>query len=119
MQPFLSLLTRLPRSTLNSLRGLRDALKDEPAFRLELIAAAILAPLAIYLGENGVERALLIAPLLIALIAELLNSAIESAIDRIGEQPHDLSRRAKDLASAAVFVSLALVAIVWALVLLS
>ena len=109
---------RLPRATMNSWRGLRDAIKDEAAFRIELLGAAVLAPLAIRLGENGVERALLIAPLLIALIAELLNSAIESAIDRVGDEPHELSRRAKDLASAAVFVSLALVAVVWALVLL-
>lgn len=118
MQALWNILTRLPRATLNSWRGLRDAIKDEAAFRIELIAVAALAPLAIWLGENGVERALLIAPLLVALIAELLNSAIESAIDRIGDEPHELSRRAKDLASAAVFVSLALVAIVWALVLL-
>lgn len=118
MQALWNILTRLPRATLNSWRGLRDAIKDEVAFRIELIAVAILAPLAIWLGENGVERALLIAPLLVALIAELLNSAIESAIDRIGDEPHELSRRAKDLASAAVFVSLALVAVVWALVLL-
>lgn len=118
MQALWNILMRLPRATLNSCRGLRDAIKDEAAFRIEIIGAAILAPLAIRLGENGVERALLIAPLLIALIAELLNSAIESAIDRIGDEPHELSRRAKDIASAAVFVSLALVAIVWALVLL-
>lgn len=118
MQALWNILLRLPRATLNSCRGLRDAIKDEAAFRIELIAAAALAPLAIWLGENGVERALLIAPLLVALIAELLNSAIESAIDRIGDEPHELSRRAKDLASAAVFVSLALVAVVWALVLL-
>lgn len=118
MRALWNILMRLPRATLHSCRGLRDAVKGEAAFRIELIGAAVLAPLAIRLGDNGVERALLIAPLLIALIAELLNSAIESAIDRIGDEPHELSRRAKDLASAAVFVSLALVAIVWALVLL-
>ena len=118
MQALWNILLRLPRATLHSCRGLRDALKGEAAFRIELLGAAVLAPLAFWLGENGVERALLIAPLLIALIAELLNSAIESAIDRIGDEPHELSRRAKDLASAAVFVSLSLVAVVWALVLL-
>ena len=118
MQALWNVLLRLPRATLHSCHGLRDAIKDEAAFRIELIAVIILAPLALWLGENGVERALLIAPLLVALIAELLNSAIESAIDRIGDEPHELSRRAKDLASAAVFVSLTLVAVVWALVLL-
>ena len=118
MKTFLSLLTRLPRAAMYSCRGLRDAIKDEAAFRLELIAVIVLTPLAIWLGDNGVERALLIAPLLLVLITELLNSAVESAIDRFGDERHELSRRAKDLGSAAVFVALALAAVVWALVLL-
>ena len=104
-----------PQST--RLRGLRSAVTSEAAFRQELILGVLLTPAAIRLGENGVERALMIGVLLIVLIVELLNSAIEAAVDRVGEEPHDLSRRAKDLGSAAVFVSLIAVPVVWGLVL--
>ena len=74
--------------------------------------------MAIWLGEDGVERALMVGVLLLVLIVELVNSAIEAAVDRVGEEAHDLSRRAKDLGSAAVFVSLIAVPVVWGLVLL-
>ncbi len=97
--------------------GLRIALKTEVAFRQELILGLILTPFAIWLGETGVERALMIGVLLLVLIVELLNSAIETTVDRVGTEFHDLSGMAKDVSSAAVFISLITVPIVWALVL--
>jgi diacylglycerol kinase (ATP) len=110
---------RLIRAVRYSYTGLRDAFVDEPAFRLEILLSLILIPIAVWLGEDNVERALMIGTLMLVLIVELLNSAIESAVDRISTGLHDLSRKAKDLGSAAVFVSLALVIVVWALTLLN
>lgn len=78
----------------------------------------MLIPVAVWLGDNGVERALMIGSLLVVLIVELINSAIETVVDRIGTELHDLSGRAKDLGSAAVFISLIAVPVVWGLVLL-
>ena len=109
---------RIVRATRYSLAGLRSAIRGEAAFRQELILALVLTPIAIWLGENGVERALMIAALLVVLIVELVNSAIETVVDRVGTEFHDLSGRAKDLGSAAVFISLLAVPIVWGLVLL-
>ena len=109
---------RIVRATRYSLAGLRSAIRGEAAFRQELILALVLTPVAIWLGENGVERALMIGSLLVVLIVELVNSAIETVVDRVGTEFHDLSGRAKDLGSAAVFISLLAVPIVWALVLL-
>ena len=109
---------RLIRATKYSFRGLRDALAREPAFRLEVALTLLLIPIAIWMGRDPIERAAMIAVLLIVLIVELLNSAIESVVDRFGSEFNELSRRAKDLGSAAVFVSLLLVVVVWALVLL-
>ena len=109
---------RIVRATRYSLTGLRSAIRGEAAFRQELILALVLTPVAIWLGENGVERALMIAALLVVLIVELVNSAIEAVVDRVGTEFHDLSGRAKDLGSAAVFISLLSVPIVWGLVLL-
>jgi diacylglycerol kinase (ATP) len=82
-----------------------------------LILFVILAPLALWLGRNGVERALLFGALVLVLIVELLNSAIEATVDRIGKKDHKLSGRAKDMGSAAVSLSLLLVVAVWALIL--
>ena len=110
---------RLIRAVRYSYTGLRDAFVDEPAFRLEILLSLILIPIAVWLGEDNVERALMIGTLILVLIMELLNSAIEAAVDRIGSEFSDLSRKAKDLGSAAVFVSLALVIVVWALMLLN
>jgi diacylglycerol kinase (ATP) len=101
-----------------SASGLRAAWRHESAFRQELLLLAIGAPLGWWLAGNGVERALLIGSLLIVLIVELLNSAIEAAIDRIDDREHPLSARAKDLGSAAVLLSLSIAAVVWALVLI-
>ncbi len=110
---------RLIRALRYSYTGLRDALSDEAAFRLEALLAVILIPAAVWLGEDNVERALMISVLLVVLIVELLNSAVENAVDRAGTEINDLSRKAKDLGSAAVFVSLILAAAIWALMLLN
>ena len=111
-------LSRIVRATKYSYAGLRKAFIREAAFRQELILAFILAPVAVWLGDSGVERALMIGVLLLVLIVELLNSAIETAVDRIGAEFHELSGIAKDLGSAAVFISLIAVPIVWTLVML-
>lgn len=100
-----------------SLSGLRAAWRHESAFRQELLLLAVGMPLGWWFGEGGVERALLMGSLLLVLVVELLNSAVEAAIDRIGDSEHLLSARAKDLGSAAVLVTLALAALVWGLVL--
>ncbi len=111
-------LRHLVNATRWSLQGLAAAWRHEAAFRQEAAASLVLVPLALWLGENGVERALLLGSWLLVLVTELLNSAIEAAIDRIGEDRHPLSGRAKDLGSAAVMVSLVLVAVVWGCVVL-
>jgi diacylglycerol kinase (ATP) len=86
---------------------------QETAFRQEAIAAMVLLPLAFWLGQNWVETALLTGSVLLVMIVELLNTGIESAIDRIGPEWHDLSKRAKDMGSAAVLLSLLLCAGIW------
>jgi diacylglycerol kinase (ATP) len=111
-------LRRLWNSCLNSWAGLRGAFLEEAAFRQELAAGIVLVPLGLWLGRTGVERALLIGSLLVVLITELLNSAVEAAIDRIGAERHHLSGLAKDIGSAAVAIALLNVVVVWALVLL-
>jgi len=110
-------LRRLVNALRWSLRGFRSTFKNEEAFRQEVYLCLVLAPLGFWLGDNGIERALLVGPLFIVLIVELLNSAVESVVDRIGFERHKLSGRAKDQGSAAVFVSLALVLLCWVLVL--
>ena len=110
--------SRIVRATRHSFAGLCSAIRGEAAFRQELILALVLIPVAVWLGDNGVERALMIGSLLVVLIVELINSAIETVVDRIGTEFHDLSGRAKDLGSAAVFISLIAVPVVWGLVLL-
>ena len=101
-----------------SMQGFRACFKHEEAFRQEIYASLLLIPLALYLGDTGVERALLLGSWLLVPLVELLNSAIENAIDRIGAEQHELSGRAKDIGSAAVFLALLLCACVWLLVLL-
>lgn len=100
-----------------SMAGFRDALRYEEAFRIELTLFVVLAPVALWLGHSGVDRALMVGSLLLVLITELMNSAVEATVDRISEDDHDLARRAKDIGSAAVFVSLVSVPVVWSLVL--
>ncbi len=100
-----------------SLAGFGSAWRYEAAFRQELALFVVLAPLALWLGHTGLERALLVGALVLVLVAELLNTAVESVVDRIGSEHHLLSKRAKDIGSAAVFLSLVNVAVIWGLVL--
>ena len=99
-----------------SLLGLKSAFKHEAAFRQELAFCVILVPLSFWLGQTTVERALLIGALLLVLIVELINSAIEAIVDRIGTEHHELSGRAKDIGSSAVLVSLINSTIIWGLI---
>jgi len=108
-------LRRIVNATFFSLAGLRAAWLHESAFRQETLLCAVLIPTAFWLGQTAVERSLLIGSCLLVLIVELLNSGVEAVVDRVGEEQHRLSGRAKDLGSAAVFVSLALVLVVWSL----
>lgn len=109
-------LRRLVKATGYSIAGLSAAWKNEEAFRIECILTAIMIPAAFWLGETTIEIVLLIGSCLIVIITELLNSAIETIVDRIGTEHHDLSGRAKDIGSAAVFVSLILTATVWVMI---
>lgn len=108
---------RLAPAVRYSLRGFRAAWQHEAAFRQECVVAAVLAPCAFALAENLAQTALLLTVTALVLVVELLNSAIEAAIDRIGAERHPLAGLAKDLGSAAVFATIALAAVVWALVL--
>jgi diacylglycerol kinase (ATP) len=108
--------TRLIKAVGFSIRGFYAAFRHEAAFRQELGFFAVMAPLAFWIGDNGIEIALLLGCLFIVLIVELLNSAIEAVVDRVSFEKHELSARAKDIGSAAVFVSLANVIIVWGLI---
>ena len=101
-----------------SVEGFKAAFKHEDAFRQEVFLTVILIPLAVYFGKTPIERALMIASVLLVLIVELLNSAIEAAVDHTSTEHHALAKRAKDIGSAAVFIALAIVGIVWGLVLL-
>lgn len=101
-----------------SMQGLRACFQFEEAFRQEVLLLIPLLPLGLWLGQTPVERALLVASLLIVPIVELLNSAIEANVDRVGFERHELSARAKDIASAAVFLSIVLAVVTWALILL-
>jgi len=101
-----------------SLAGLRAAFQHEDAFRQEVFLAAVLIPLALLLPASGMGHALMIAAVFLVIIVELLNSAIEATVDRVSIENHPLAKRAKDIGSAAVFVALLNVLIVWVLVLL-
>ena len=107
---------RVVKATEYSIRGLRSALEHESDFRQECTIGLILLPFAFLLGETLVQTALLIGVCLIVLITELLNSAVEATVDRMGEELHDLAGRAKDMSSAAVALSLVLVWVTWGLV---
>lgn len=109
---------RMLKATIWSLQGLRAAWLHESSFRLEVCLLAVLAPLALWLGDTGVERALLLGSCLLVLAVELLNSAIEALIERYGPEHHELAGRAKDMGSAAVFVTMLNVLAVWGLILL-
>ena len=109
---------RVLQAFISSARGIAGAFREEEAFRQELLFACVALPAAIWLGHNGVERAVLAAPVLLILIVELLNSAIEATVDRIGLERHALAGLAKDIGSAAVMVSFILLGLVWVLVLM-
>jgi diacylglycerol kinase (ATP) len=106
---------RMIMATVYSARGLRFAWRHETAFRHECIVALVLVPLAFVIGESLAQAALLIGVCLVVLITELLNSALEAALDRMGDDHHPLTERAKDMSSAAVALSLVLVGVVWGL----
>ncbi|HEX6637824.1 MAG TPA: diacylglycerol kinase [Steroidobacteraceae bacterium] len=108
---------RILKAARVSWMGLSGAFREEAAFRQELALAALVIPLGLWLGRNGVERALLVAPMFLVLLVELINSAIEAIVDRIGLERHKLSGLAKDIGSAAVLMSLLMLAVVWVLVL--
>jgi diacylglycerol kinase (ATP) len=93
--------------------GLAAAWRGEEAFRQEVLLGLVLTPFALWLGQSGMERLLLIASWLVVLIVEILNTAVEATVDRISDEHHPLSGKAKDLGSAAVFLSLVLAALVW------
>ena len=108
---------RILKATRWSLQGLRAAWLHESSFRLEVYLFVLLAPLGLWLGADGIERALLVGSMLLVLSAELLNSAVEAVIERYGAEHHELAGRAKDMGSAAVFVLMMNVLLVWGLVL--
>jgi diacylglycerol kinase (ATP) len=109
---------RIVKSCIFSFQGLRATFHKEEAFRIEVLFALVLLPLGLYLGATPVEKVLLAGSVVLVLIVELLNSAIESVVDRFGPEQNELSGRAKDQGSAAVFLSLLLVLLVWFLVLI-
>jgi diacylglycerol kinase (ATP) len=110
-------LVRIWRALFYSLEGLRSAWRAEPAFRQEVFLAVVLIPAALLVPAALTQKAILVASVMLVLITELLNSAVESTVDRVSLEHHRLAKRAKDIGSAAVFVALLNLAIVWALVL--
>ena len=108
-------LQRLHNATRFSLSGLQDAWRHEPSFRFEVQLFIAAIPFTFWIGDNIVEYCLLLGSLLILMLTELLNSSIETLTDRISTEHHELSRRAKDLGSAAVFLGIMLVLLVWGL----
>jgi len=110
-------LTRLWNALHYSLDGFKAAYEHEDAFRQEVRMALVMVPLGLYLGRTGIERALLVASVLLVMVIELLNSAVEATVDRISLENHLLAKRAKDIGSAAVLLSLLMLAVVWGFVL--
>jgi diacylglycerol kinase (ATP) len=110
-------ITRLLRAFGYSFQGFRHAWREEAAFRQEVALSMGVIPLGLYLGRSGVERALLVSPMLLILVVEILNSAVEAVVDRSGTERHPLAGMAKDMGSAAVMLSFALLGTVWLLIL--
>lgn len=110
-------LRRLRNAAGYSWRGLRAAWHNEEAFRQEALSCLVLIPCGLWLGDDGVERVLLVGSLLLVVIVELVNTGIEATVDRIGPERHELSARAKDIGSAAVLMALLNAALVWLLLL--
>ncbi|MGL4544275.1 MAG: diacylglycerol kinase [Plesiomonas sp.] len=109
--------TRVYKAAIYSWQGFQHAFRHEAAFRQELVLTLVMLPLAFYFDVTAVERVLMIMVIGLVLITELLNSAVEAVVDRIGSEYHELAGRAKDMGSAAVFVALALVPLVWGIIL--
>jgi diacylglycerol kinase (ATP) len=110
-------LRRVWNALFYSVDGIRAAYRHEDAFRQEVLLALVLLPVALFMPTSGIGKALLMGSVLLVLIVELLNSAVEATVDRISLENHRLAKRAKDIGSAAVLLSLANVVIVWVLVL--
>ena len=110
-------LPRIIKATGYSWQGVCAAYRHEAAFRQEIWLCSVMIPLGLYLGDNGIEKALLVSSVILLPLVEILNSALEAVVDRIGEERHELSGRAKDMASAAVVMALVLTTVVWVLVL--
>ena len=110
-------LARILRASTYSWQGLRSAWRHEAAFREESCAAMLLIPMGLYFGEGGAEKAILVTSVVLVLMMEMLNSAVEACVDRHGSEHHELAGRAKDMASTAVAFALVLVPVVWVLVL--
>lgn len=110
-------ITRIIRAFGYSFQGFAACYRHEAAFRQEVLVALAVVPLGLWLGADGIERALLVGSWLLVMIVELLNSAIEATVDRFGPEHHKLSGRAKDIGSASVFLSISLAILVWALIL--
>lgn len=110
-------ISRIVKATRYSWQGVRAAYRHEEAFRQETWLCLLLVPLGLFLGGDGVEKALLVASVLLLPLVEILNSALEAVVDRVGEEQHELSGRAKDMASAAVALAILLMVAVWLLVL--
>jgi len=108
---------RILKATVWSMQGLRAAWLHESSFRLEVYLFLVFGPLGLWLGETGVERALLVGSCLLVMAVELLNSAIEAVIERYGPEFHELAGRAKDMGSAAVFLTMLNVLLVWGCIL--
>ena len=108
---------RLARAFGSTWRGFAAAWREEEAFRQECLLSVVIVPLGLWLGETGIERALLVGPMFLVLVIELVNSAVEATVDRIGLERHPLSAIAKELGSAAVFVAFVLLGLNWLLVL--
>lgn len=108
---------RVVRATGYSMKGLKSAYIHEAAFRQEVWLCFFLIPFGLYLGDGSIEKILLVGSTLLVLVTELLNSAVEAVVDRIGSDYHELSGRAKDIGSAAVFMSMMIFALTWLLIL--
>jgi diacylglycerol kinase (ATP) len=111
-----TILAHIIKAVIWSMAGIKAAWKNEQAFRWEAIIVLLMMPVGLWLGRTAVEWALLIASSMSILITELLNSAVEAVVDRIGPERHELSKRAKDLGSAAAFISMITAAVVWGLI---
>ncbi|MGH8185781.1 MAG: diacylglycerol kinase [Steroidobacteraceae bacterium] len=117
-RPKLSGMRRLALAFVNSWAGFKGAFRFEAAFRQEVALAVVLLPLGAWLGETAIEKALLVSSVLLVLIVELLNTGIETVVDRIGLERHELSGLAKDVGSTAVLLSFGVLGVIWGFLLL-